>query len=247
MIYNVPTGTAGQTCAGYAWETELALRIPENLTQRAYRAIRDEIIKGKLDGGKHLTEAFFAERFGISKSPIREALNRLEAEGLITIRPRRGALVSHFSSHDSVEILELREVLEALAIRDAVLSPKGLARMRESVRAAQGHLKKNDMAKYMSEDAAFHTTLAEMCSNSRLKKILENMHNQTLILRRMTSGLTGHISIKQHAAILDALEKGRKDVASKLMVQHIRTVRKRLMQHLKKQIIPRTAAPGQEP
>jgi DNA-binding GntR family transcriptional regulator len=211
------------------------LRIPDNLTQRAYRAIRDEIIKGKLNGHQHLTEGFFAKRFGISKSPIREALNRLEAEGLITIQPRRGALVSQFSNHDSVELLELREVLEALAIRNAELNPKMLARMRESLRATQGYLRANDMANYILEDTAFHTTLAEMSSNSRLRKILENLHNQSLILRRTTSLLTSHISIKQHSAILGALEKGRKDLAEKLMVQHICTVRKRLLEYLNSQ------------
>jgi DNA-binding GntR family transcriptional regulator len=227
-------------------EPKLALRISENLTQRAYRAVRDEIIKGKLNGRQHLTEGFFAKRFGISKSPIREALNRLEAEGLVTIRPRRGALVSQFSDHDSVEILELREVLEALAIRNADLNPKMLARMRESVRAAQDCLRRNDMAHYILEDAAFHTTLGKMSSNRRLRKILENMHNQMLILRRMTSALTSHIAVKQHHKILQALEKGRKDVAENLMVQHIRTVRKRLIEHLKEQAAHQPPTSGDE-
>ena len=87
----------------------MKLKIPENLTRQAYRLIRDEIIKGQLDSQKHLTEGYFADRFGISKSPIREALNLLESEGLIRIIPRRGAFVADFSLHDIEEIYEQRK------------------------------------------------------------------------------------------------------------------------------------------
>jgi DNA-binding GntR family transcriptional regulator len=210
----------------------LKLKIPENLTQRAYRSIRDEIIKGKIDGQQHCTEAFFADRYGISKSPIREALNRLETEGLITIIPRRGAFVREFSMHDAEEIYELREVLETLVVRNAVLDRKTLARLREIVLSAQSFLEKNDKPNYIRADAAFHTTLAMASSNSRLRRMLESMHNQMLILRRQTFELTGHISVKQHRGILDALEKGQRQRAAKLMAQHIRAVRKTLVDHL---------------
>jgi DNA-binding GntR family transcriptional regulator len=210
----------------------LKLKVPENLTQQAYRLIRDDIITGKLDGREHLTESSFAERFGISKSPIREALNRLESEGLIKIIPRRGAFVSHFSISDVEEIYELREVLEALVARDAVLDSKTLARMRDAVRLASLALRENDKRSYIRHDAAFHAVLAHASSNKRLRKILENMQNQLLILRSQTFELTSHKSIKQHAGILDALEKGRRNAAVRLMVQHIRTVRQRFVKHL---------------
>src|ERR1700676_4303782 len=65
--------------------TEMGLKILENLTQQAFRYIRDDIVQGKFDGRQHLTERYLAERFGMSKVPIREALNHLESEGLITL------------------------------------------------------------------------------------------------------------------------------------------------------------------
>ena len=213
----------------------MKLKIPANLTQRAYESIRDEIIKGKIDGLQHFTEAFFAERYGISKSPIREALNRLESEGLITIIPRRGAFVREFTIHDAEEIYELREVLETLVVRNAVFDAKTLARLKEIVSAAKSFMEKNDKANYIRADAAFHTTLAMASSNSRLRRMLEGMHNQMLILRRQTFELTSHISIKQHLAILGALQKGDREKAAKLMTQHIREVRKTLIDHLTKQ------------
>lgn len=213
----------------------MKLKIPENLTQQAYRSIRDEIVTGKLDGQQHFTEAYFASRYGISKSPIREALNRLESEGLITIIPRRGAFVRELSLHDVEEIYELREVLESLVIRNAVLDAKSLAHLREIAESARSFLEKKDKPNYIRRDTAFHTTLAKASSNTRLYKMLESMHNQMMILRRQTFELTSQSSIRQHLRILEALEKGRRETAARLMEEHIRAVRKRLVDHLKKQ------------
>lgn len=214
-------------------KNKLKLKIPENLTQRAYKTIRNEILKGTIDGQQHFTEAFFAERYGISKSPIREALNRLEAEGLITIIPRRGAFVREFAIHDAEEIYELREVLETLVVRDAVLDGKTLARLRKIVSAAQSFLEKSDKSGYIRTDTAFHTTLAMASSNSRLRQMLESMHNQMLLLRRQTFELSSHLSVRQHLGILDALEKGHRQMAAKLMAEHIRAVRTTLIDHLR--------------
>jgi len=211
----------------------LGLKIPENLTQQAFRYIRDEIIRGKIDRQQHLTETYFAQRFGISKSPVREALNRLESEGLITIVPRRGAFVVDLSVHDIDEIFELREALEAVVVRDAVLNEKVLARMRGAVVSAKQYMEANNKSKYIQADACFHTSLADASSNSRLKKILENMRNQMLIVRARSYELSSHISVQQHLNILEALEQGKRDVAANLMVEHIRTVRARLVDHLR--------------
>ena len=219
----------------------MGLKIPEDLTKQAFRYIRDEIIQGKLDGRQHLTESYFAERFGISKSPVREALNRLESEGLITIVPRRGAFVAQLSVHDIEEIFELREALEVLVAKDAVLNEKILKRMRAAVVSAKQYREQNDKNSYIRADATFHTTLAEASSNSRLKKILENMRNQMLIVRTRTFELTSHTSVKQHLDILAALEQGNRDLAADLMAEHIRTVRARLVSHLRQQEAEQTS------
>ncbi|HUX09933.1 MAG TPA: GntR family transcriptional regulator [Terriglobia bacterium] len=213
----------------------MKLKIPENLTQQAYRSIRDSIIWGKIDNREHLTEEFFASRFGISKSPIREALNRLESEGLITIIPRRGAFVRDFSIQDVEEIFELREALEPLVIRNLTLNSKLVAQLQKCVRAAADYRKKNNKVNYIREDAAFHSILAQASNNMRLKKILENMHNQMLVLRSRTFELTSHSSIQQHLAVLNALSKRQVETAEQMMAEHIRTVRARLLEQLTKQ------------
>lgn len=219
----------------------MGLKIPENLTKQAFRYIRDEIIQGKLDGRQHLTENYFAERFGISKSPVREALNRLESEGLISIVPRRGAFVVQLSVHDIEEIFELREALEVLVAKDAILNEKILKRMRAAVMSAKQFREQNDKNNYIRADATFHTTLAEASSNSRLKKILENMRNQMLIVRTRTFELSSHTSVKQHLDILDALVQGNRDLAANLMAEHIRAVRARLVNHLRQQEVEQSS------
>jgi DNA-binding GntR family transcriptional regulator len=210
-------------------------KIPVNLTLRAYEAIRDQIITGKLDGRRHLTEEVFVRDFGISKSPIREALNRLESEGLIRISPRRGTFVAELSIHDVEEIFELRKVLEGLAVRDAVLDRETLSQMRASVQAASVFLRKNDVLSYTREDTKFHSLLAQSSKNSRLRKILENIRDQMSLLRWKTFELASHTSIEEHSHILDALEKGQRDVAEKLVAQHIEAVQKCLTEYMKKQ------------
>ena len=221
----------------------MALKIPENLTQQAFNHIRDEIIRGKLEG-QHLTENYFAERFGISKSPIREALNRLESEGLITIIPRRGAFVVELSEHDIEEIFELRDALEVLAVKDAVLTDKLVDRMRSAVTSAREFQRKKDKVNYIRVDAAFHATLAEASANSRLRRILENMRNQMLIVRSKTFELSSQSSVEEHREILAALEQNRRDVAADLMARHIQAVRARLLDFVRQS--GRAAPPAEE-
>jgi DNA-binding GntR family transcriptional regulator len=209
------------------------MKIPENLTRQSYRLIRDEILRGQLDKQRHLTEGFFAARYAISKSPIREALNVLESEGLIKIEPRRGVSVRRFSIQDIAEIYELREVLEALVVRKAELAPKLLERMRQAVRVAEAYRGKGDKLAYLREDAAFHAALTQACGNGRLRRALKNMRDQILILRRQTFELSSGTSVKQHYEILAALENGDREQAARLMAQHVHDVRTRLINHLR--------------
>lgn len=222
----------------------MALRIPDNLTQRAYRAIRDEILKGKLNGEMRLTEGFFASRYKVSKSPIREAMNRLEAEGLIIIRPRRGAFVAGFSRQDIEEIYDLRETLEAAAVRGIVPDPKVIARLRAALNAAKASLREKNKVDYILADADFHRVLAQANPNMRLRKILESMHGQMLILRHSTFELSSGRSVLQHQGILEALEKGNNEAAARLMSQHIRAVKAKLLTSSSGQPSPSDSRPS---
>lgn len=211
----------------------LKLKIAKSITQRTYELIREQILAGELSASQRLTEAFFAREFGISKSPVREALNRLEADGLISIRPRRGAFVRDFTMRDMEEIYELREVLETCAVRNLHLDSKTMAQLRAAVDEAEQRLNENNREAYVSADAAFHRLIAQANPNSRLRKTIESMHDQMLILRHKTFSISGRNSVKQHRAILEALARGDREGAAGLMREHILAVRQRLIENVK--------------
>src|SRR6201993_1528457 len=107
-------------------------KIP-NLTELTYRSIKQNLLDGTLGELSRLTEESLATQLGISKSPVREALNRLEAEGLICIESRRGAFVREFSLKEIRDLYEFREMLEAHAVATARVTPMLLQELAESI------------------------------------------------------------------------------------------------------------------
>src|SRR6266545_1550547 len=106
-----------------ASEAALSRRAPlENLTlwQRVYTHLREEILAGGLRPGTELAEVALSEQLGVSRGPIREAIGRLASEGLVTVRPRRGAVVRSVSKEEFLELYQVREALELMAVRLAV-------------------------------------------------------------------------------------------------------------------------------
>ena len=208
------------------------LRIPENLTTMAYRAIKNYILEGNPDENTRLTEESLSKQLGISKSPIREALTRLESERLIQIEPRRGAFLRKFSLQEIGDLYEVREALEVYAVGRAKLTPELIAALRQSVERSRQHLEVNDKPRYIEEDVNFHAALAEATGNALLEEILANIQHQVWLFRRKTYDLSRSKAIVSHAAIVEALAQADQDKAQQLMRQHISEVRQKLLSHL---------------
>src|SRR5215831_823738 len=149
------------------------LKIPANLTVLAYNSIKEYILEGKLDESGRLTEEFLSNRLGISKSPIREALNRLEAEGLIRIEARRGAYLRSFTNKEVENLYDVREALEVHAVRTGAFPAPLLKELKAGVKRLRAHLKANDRAKYIDEDVSFHASIARATGNAKLCDVLE--------------------------------------------------------------------------
>jgi len=211
------------------------LKIPSNLTSLAYKSIRDYILEGRLDEDSRLTEEFLSTQLGISKSPIREALNRLEAEGLIRIEARRGAYLRSFTVKEVADIYDLREALEMHAVRTATLTPAILKELQRSAKRQRGFLKSNDRSQYIDEDMAFHAMLASATGNTRLCEVLENVQNQIWLFRRKTYDITSSSAADAHEMIVDALTSGDRTQAERVMSTHISDVRKKLVDFLVRQ------------
>jgi len=219
------------------------IKIPDTLTTLAYKTIRNYIWEGHLDTGGHLTEEFLSRQLGISKSPIREALNRLESEGLIRIEPRRGAYLRTYSIKEIQDLYDLREALEAHAVARAVITEELIQHLRSSVERARHYLELNDKLRYIEEDVGFHNRIALATGNALLVKTLENLQQQVWLFRRKTYDLSRSKAIESHAAITEALAKADKQQAEKLMREHISTVCARLVAHLEEEGSHKPAQP----
>jgi DNA-binding GntR family transcriptional regulator len=196
-----------------------------NLTELTYRSIKGQLLDGTLREGMRLTEELLATQLGISKSPVREALNRLEAEGLVCIEARRGAYVREFSSKDVSDLFDFREVLELHSIAAAKLTPALLREMAESIERTKTYLAARDKSKHVEEDLRFHGMIAEASGNPEFCRVFENVQQKSLLCRYRTYDLSANTSPEGHGNIYQALKKQDREGAQAAMQDHIRFVK----------------------
>jgi DNA-binding GntR family transcriptional regulator len=208
------------------------LNIPQNLTALAYESIKNGILEGKLSDGR-ITEEALSLQLGISKSPIREALNTLHNEGLIRIEPRRGAYLRRFSVKEVQDLYEVREALEAYAVLAAKITPELLSTLEQSIERTIGYLSRNDKIRHIEEDARFHGLLANAADNAELNRLLQNVQNQIWLFRGQTYDLSSSSAPDAHKRILQALRDGDTQIAERATREHIQHVRGRLVAHLR--------------
>lgn len=203
-------------------------RVP-NLTEMAYLSVRKYLLDGSLAEGERLTEEAVATRLGISKSPVREALNRLETEGLIVISPRRGAFVRRFTLEETRDLYNVREVLETYAVRVADISPRLVDELEQSVDRTREHLRNGDKLGHVDEDMRFHSLIAASTANSELMGLLENVQHKSLLSRSRTFHLSAPATPAGHTKILEALRRGDRAAAVEAMSEHITFTRDALL------------------
>jgi DNA-binding GntR family transcriptional regulator len=198
-------------------------KIPKypNLTELAYLHIKRDILEGSFGEGTKLTEDMLADRLGISKSPVREALNRLESEGLVSIEPRRGAYVRRFTLQEACDLYGLREVLEVHAVDLAKITPSFLKDLADSIQRIKGDLDERNTIAYVEEDIRFHNLIAGATGNQELRRILENISQKTALCRSKTYRLVAADSPDCHDRIYQALKDGNRELAQQAMREHI--------------------------
>lgn len=207
------------------------LTIPPNLTELAYQNIKQTILQGRLSK-ERFTEESLSLSLGISKSPIREALNALKNEGLIRIEPRRGAYLREFSLDEIRDLYGVREALETYAVRQCVVTPELLIAFEESIEKTVSYLKKGDKRRHIEEDASFHRLLAAAANNKELSRMLETVQNQIWLFRIQTYHLSSNTAPDAHRRIVAALRKSDREAAEHSIREHIRHVRDSLLKHL---------------
>ncbi|HBY56494.1 MAG TPA: hypothetical protein DEG96_01295 [Candidatus Atribacteria bacterium] len=196
-----------------------------SLKDRAYQNIKLQIIRGNLKPGTRLLEEELSKAMNISRAPIREALNRLEKEGFVTIIPRKGATVSHITAQMIEDIFEIRETLESLAVKKSFgkISIEGLEKLGESFKKfIDKPANTENCIQYLALDKKFHDLLSQNCGNKKLIELLANLQEQIHWLRNISLkriSLAG--SVKEHLAIIEALKKKDEELIIEVLLQHL--------------------------
>jgi DNA-binding GntR family transcriptional regulator len=201
-----------------------------NLRDQTYDIIKNMIILREIEPGKKINEEHIAKEIQVSRTPIREALCRLENEGIVKIIPRRGAFVSDLTEMNVREILLIREVLEGLVVRLAVenMNEKTLEKLRKAIEKVSTLPEKDrDLINYTRSEVDFHALLLSASKNQMLKNMMEivNAHLQIIRLRTVVIPERAQRTVKEHQQIFEAIENGDAISAEKLMRKHVRSVR----------------------
>jgi DNA-binding GntR family transcriptional regulator len=216
-----------------------------SLADLVYSALRDAIAGGTLAPGSHLREHPLARHFGVSTTPVREALRRLERDGLVSVHLHRGAVVTAFNPREIVSLYEIREVLECRAVRRAALArPRDFSRVEELLRESKAVAEKPDQIAFNRVDVAFHRALYEVGGNLQLAELIERVHRQIQGVRaRCAIYLPGRpgISYAEHQTILAAVKARDADRAEALTRTHILVVRDMVADLLEKGIVDTVA------
>lgn len=192
--------------------------------------IRNAIFEGKLNQGDRLIENHIAERMGVSRTPVREALRQLEIEGLAVNVPRKGTLVKGISKEDAIEIYDIREVLEGLVSRLACLHITRLEirRLNEIISIMEESIKNSNNSEYIKAHNEYNQILLNASKNKRLIERLETIYDYLKSLRRI-SLLTNERreeAIKEHKDIVKAIEIGDEELAEKVARLHVYNAKK---------------------
>jgi GntR family transcriptional regulator, trigonelline degradation regulator len=199
------------------------------VTDWVYEELKSAIVDLRLAPGDPLREATLADQLGVSKTPIREALTRLEQEGLVETTSFKGAVVTGYSRRDLLEIYELRELLENAAARTAAESMADADRDRlDRICRESRKLKKNhDAAGLAALISAFDDVLFEQVRNSRIRALIENLRAHLTRIGHLTAEIPGRIeaSVDEHEKIVQAIAARDPELAERQMREHIRSVR----------------------
>jgi DNA-binding GntR family transcriptional regulator len=203
------------------------------LWQRVHDHLREDILAGRLPAGSELQEVPLSRELGVSRGPIREALGRLAAEGLVTVRPRRGAFVRALSEEEFLWAYQVREALEVMAVRLAVprLSTDDLATLQRLIDEMVAHASSGDLAAFFDANSAFHRTFFDVARNPMLAEMYGQVCGQIDRYQLRSLQLRGDLrrSITEHKAILRAARAGDVEKASHLVAEHIRVPQIRLL------------------
>jgi DNA-binding GntR family transcriptional regulator len=218
---------------------KLKIQIDSHMTlrEKIVETVRSAIVNGQIPAGTRVAEPELADRFGISRTPIREAFRQLESEGFITVIPRKGAVVASLSAKDISDFYDLKTVLEGYAARCAArtLTEKDIMKMETVNRQMEASAAKKDLRRVLTLHNEFHDIFLKSCGNEKLHSIVQNLVSQFQRFRLILA-IRGKMdgSIKQHEEIIDAFRKRDASLAESLVMKNAQYGKKILLRELAK-------------
>mgnify|MGYP001000189932 FL=1 len=192
-----------------------------------FETLRKAIISGDIKPGERLMEVSLANQMGVSRTPVREAIRRLEAEGLVTMTPRKGTHVAELSVKDIMDVLEVRTVLDKLATNLAAkrMQPSQLKALENVHKQYIACVEKNNIEGAIKKDVEFHDMIYAASGNPRLVAVAGSLREHVYRFRVIYMSGGDPIAenvLNEHEEILAALKEAQSDIASNLAEKHIR-------------------------
>lgn len=204
-----------------------------SLTERAYAEIRHRVITLDLRPGEFLNESMICASLGIGRTPVHEALHRLQLEGLVQIVPRKGVLIRTDSLNDVIALIETRMLVEpaGMALAAGRAEPKHLRALQTLLKQQRFAIKQKDRAGYMALDSKFHNEIVRATGNSVLADVMRMLHQRAARIWHLQVWTEADLLLTQteHEAIFLALQAGDASRTAEAARAHLTSLRGRIM------------------
>jgi len=211
----------------------------ELLNQKVYRVLKESIVKGFLEPGTKLLENKIAEEMHVSRTPVREAMQKLVAEGFVKTTPNQTMVVTEVSPDDVKEVLQIRGVLEGLAahITAKKINGQEIDELEKIIAQMSLYITKKDLLSYCKVDDEFHDLILNICGNKWIIQIRDNLGSFIYRFRIKSLSVPGRLksSLEEHRKIMESLKKHNPEEADRLSQGHMENTLKNILKNVVKE------------
>lgn len=216
---------------------DLKIRDYKNAREAAFEKIKEAIIKGHFKPGEKLVEQTLAQEMGVSRTPVREAIRRLEAEGFVVSIPRKGVVVSRADKEEIVQLYSIRAELEGLAARWAIenADEDDIRKLDEAISRMEETAASGDLDGVVQSNALFHDAIAQASKSRILCTLLKTLQDNIQRFRFQSLHLPGRpeAALAEHKEIVAAIKEKKTEEADCLLKEHLQNARAAVFAHMK--------------
>ncbi len=216
---------------------DLKIRDYKNAREAAFEKIKEAIIKGHFKPGEKLVEQTLAQEMGVSRTPVREAIRRLEAEGFVVSIPRKGVVVSRADKEEIVQLYSIRAELEGLAARWAIenADEDDIRKLDEAISRMEETAASGDLDGVVQSNALFHDAIAQASKSRILCTLLKTLQDNIQRFRFRSLHLPGRpeAALAEHKEIVAAIKEKKAEEADRLLKEHLQNACAAALAHMK--------------